>query len=65
MRDIMQQTSHQESPDAVDGYRRRPTPFLFCHHTDRCFKRLVVATLLATLVGLLVTALFIPDALAG
>jgi len=63
MREIMQQTSHRGHHHTVDGYRRRPKPFQFCHHPERCVKRLVGATLLATLIGLLFSVLFIPDAL--
>ena len=58
MRDIVQHTSHRD-----DGSRHTPKPFQFCHRPERCLKRLVGATLLATLVGLLFTVLFIPEAL--
>ena len=63
MREIMQQTSHRGHQDTINGGRRRPTPFLFSHRPDRGIKRLVGITLLAALIGLLVTLLFIPDAL--
>jgi hypothetical protein len=60
----MQQASHRGHRDAIDSDRRGPKPFHFCHHPEGCLKRLVGATLLATLIGLLFTVLFIPDALS-
>ena len=63
MRQLMQQTSRQGTPQAVNDRQRRPVPFLYSHHMGRGFRRLVVWLLLATLVGLLVTVLLIPGAL--
>ena len=64
MREIMQQTSNRGHQETVDSHRRRPRPFQFCHHPESCVKRLVGATLLATLIGLLFAVLFSPDALS-